>query len=1516
MKRLRFFLATMMAILATASGWAQESVLFYNLWIAGTQVTSENSAHLENIESVTAGTVTYSHSNKTLTLTNATIDLTTALTNYPSPITSDIEGLKIVLVGENVIKNSVAGSDDCVIQSTTALTIEGNDASGKLHVEKAANLGHLIYVDSGDLTLKDCEVTLKSDRANYWIWGVRVENGNLTLDGATLNIQDVYIPVQANAVQLQNGTRLDSSAEWNSSERCYYAGGSELHYDLSFIDTVYDVKIGGVQLTADNYTDISMDGGFNVVMQGGTVTFDPATYTLTLTNVRFDEVMADVGLELDAPVTIVLEGDNEIPCKMGIIVNQHCTIKGDGSLRVGSTLKEDGTAIMINGGYTLTIQDCTVKAFAQASYSQQGYGTPEEYAYAITGASNASILVLNATLRAEIAHQGENGFGWWHSPIQGIGRVNTSSGSQFISPEGAYYDQEVKAVCVGEGTDRTIVYDAVEIDILPELYAVLDDEGTMTFYYDKQKRKRLAGTVYDVNPAATDKQAWDNNTSITAVDFDESFADYDGMTSLHGLFNGLSNLKEVRHLDHLVTTNVTDMESMFSCCYSLTELDLSSLDTRQVTNMSKMFWICGSLKTIIVGDLWTTQGVTESTSTSMFAGCISLVGSHGTAYGSLGFDARAAHIDQGEASPGYLSGVKQAYAVFNNPNCTFYYDDLKSFRQGQQGNTVYDAKGKGWYTLNDSPAATITELVIDDSFADCHELTDLSHFFDGFRSIESIEGLQNLNTENVKYMSNMFNFCINLKELDLRHFDTSNVTYMDFMFNYCQSLSKIRCNDDWNRDGVSGSEMFGLCTQLKNYNADQKGIEMANPTTGYFTADEPYAVLSGNEQKLTFYYDDQKGRRQGARIYDLPWNNQPDWHDNATITTVDFDESFADYDGLESTNRMFCGLTKLTNVMHLDRLNTENVIVMAGMFQLCPSLVVADLTSLNTDKVISTVGMFEACGALKTIYCTADFLQQEGLNSDNMFLGCTSLVGGNGTTYDGSHIDAAYAHPDADGNPGYFTLAKPYAVLSGQTLTFRYDSRMEATQMENLTNDIYYGYDDTWGWRDANDESWRDGTNPKAEYITKVVFDDSFAGYHGLKSTEVMFYDMRNLTSIEGMQNLNTENVTNMNSMFSNCHNLENIDLSHFNTEKVETMSQMFADCKKLVTLNVSGFNTANVTNMEAMFAGCDALTTILADTDWALVAQNNGKQLQSEYMFLNCYRLVGGAGTAWGEGNMDAAYAHPDADGNPGYFTGTVTLKGDVNNDDVLSMADVLQLKDLVLGVTTPTDVQEVLGDMNYDGELTIADVTLLVKQVVKENLQRDLKVRLSVIQQKHEMLGQELQEKLSLQGQPTSNDCENAYTSWKEVGELIGAAKYSLNNVTTEQQQEVVDGQLGYIEAKMAVLESNISMVEYDPGMDKQYLYSLVAECEGDVVELKHKIQEVKELMANSTNIYIAWCEEEGIPSIENNLGMIKDSRIPELKSLEDAKDYKRKINEEKEKCRSIYEEVCKLASQYANQ
>ena len=67
--------------------------------------------------------------------------------------------------------------------------------------------------------------------------------------------------------------------------------------------------------------------------------------------------------------------------------------------------------------------------------------------------------------------------------------------------------------------------------------------------------------------------------------------------------------------------------------------------------------------------------------------------------------------------------------------------------------------------------------------------------------------------------------------------------------------------------------------------------------------------------------------------------------------------------------------------------------------------------------------MFLDCESLQTILCNDDWNASTVLTSSmNMFEGCRSLVGGNGTAYDENHTDAAYAHPDGlNGLPGYFT---------------------------------------------------------------------------------------------------------------------------------------------------------------------------------------------------------------------------------------------------------------------------------------------------------------------------------------------------------------------------------------------------------------------------------------------------------------------------------------------------------------
>ena len=112
------------------------------------------------------------------------------------------------------------------------------------------------------------------------------------------------------------------------------------------------------------------------------------------------------------------------------------------------------------------------------------------------------------------------------------------------------------------------------------------------------------------------------------------------------------------------------------------------------------------------------------------------------------------------------------------------------------------------------------------------------------------------------------------------------------------------------------------------------------------------------------------------------------------------------------------------------------------------------------------------------------------------------------------------------------------------------------------------------------------------EKIKTVVFDASFANARPT-SCYYWFSGCNNLTEIKGIENLNTENVTNMSYMFVKCKALTSLNLTSFNTEKVTDMQGMFKECSDLTSLNLSNFNTEKVTDMRGMFWECSNLTSL-----------------------------------------------------------------------------------------------------------------------------------------------------------------------------------------------------------------------------------------------------------------------------------------------------------------------------------
>ena len=304
-------------------------------------------------------------------------------------------------------------------------------------------------------------------------------------------------------------------------------------------------------------------------------------------------------------------------------------------------------------------------------------------------------------------------------------------------------------------------------------------------------------------------------------------------------------------------------------------------------------------------------------------------------------------------------------------------------------------------------------------------------------------------------------------------------------------------------------------------------------------------------------------------------------------------------------NNMFEGCSALTS-LDLTKFNTANVEVMLHMFNGCSALKSLDLTNFNTAKVTYMNNMFEGCSALTTIYVSNKFVTDNVSNGSDMFTGCKSLK-----DYSDSKTDHTYANCGPD---GYFTPVFDYAEFDNATgtLTFR-----RGLSKPEGAYDLNVG-DNTPEWRKEKEPE--DGSFVPGEKIniSKVVFDASFA--NARPTSCYKWFDMcTSLTEIEGIENLHTENVTNMGSMFSGCYVLNPLDVSNFNTQNVENMSYMFSCCEGLNSLDLSKFDTQKVTNMNSMFWNSSALTTIYASDKFVTIKVSSGAD-----MFKGCTNLKG----------------------------------------------------------------------------------------------------------------------------------------------------------------------------------------------------------------------------------------------------------------------------------------------------
>lgn len=499
---------------------------------------------------------------------------------------------------------------------------------------------------------------------------------------------------------------------------------------------------------------------------------------------------------------------------------------------------------------------------------------------------------------------------------------------------------------------------------------------------------------------------------------------------------------------------------------------------------------------------------------------------------------------------------------------TLYYDKNKQ----TSDNAIYARPL--WANYVERKA--IQTVVFDESFKHARPKS-CDQWFYLFEGLTKIEHLDYLNTSEVENMGSMFSKCTSLETLDLSSFNTEKVTNMFEMFVGSTNLRTINLPKGFIGSNVTDlNGMFRGCASLTELDLSGSNAEKVKDMGWMFYGCVALSNLNLSGFKTGSLTDMRYlfSSCQSLESLDLSGFNT----ENVTSMESMFSEcsSLRSLD-LSSFNTskvidMHLMFYKCTNLESIDlsSFDTENLQQMARMFYSCTKLEMLDLSSFATPNMTSMLSAFQYCKNLKMIYVTSAFTTDKVTEGPYAFAGCVNLP-----NYNPDKTGVEMAHT---GEGGYLTAATASWVRwDAPTGTLSFHRGATKPVGDNIY-ELQYG----------NRQDWND----HAAEIKKVVFK---AGFRDETHTTCSnwFNGCTNLTSIKGIENLNTSNVENMSGMFALCSNLETLDLSHFNTERVTTMAQMFYGCTKLHDLNISSFNTEKVTSMNQMFSNCSSLDSL-----------------------------------------------------------------------------------------------------------------------------------------------------------------------------------------------------------------------------------------------------------------------------------------------------------------------------------
>ena len=289
-----------------------------------------------------------------------------------------------------------------------------------------------------------------------------------------------------------------------------------------------------------------------------------------------------------------------------------------------------------------------------------------------------------------------------------------------------------------------------------------------------------------------------------------------------------------------------------------------------------------------------------------------------------------------------------------------------------------------------------------------------------------------------------------------------------------------------------------------------------------------------------------------------------------------------------SLKHMFSSMNILTSIEGLDNLQpvskvSNQTLDFSYLFEYDSKLEKLDLSGLDMSNATWVSGIFRGDNMLNklTLSNKNKLLIKNSSDSEKPMLrsGSWQKFGQTGTEDD----------PTGD----VFTTEKLLDLYSSDKYATAPNETYVWTDPDSpwweVTNGVLKIHKHTIHRKPANASDWP--WNSHANEITEVDIDgDGVVKAQG--SLAYMFSGLSNLTTIKGLSNLQTSNITSVAHLFDGCNALTKLDLpDNFVTQSVTDISHMFDGCTNLSAIQgLDKFNTSSVTSMSYLFYKCKSL--------------------------------------------------------------------------------------------------------------------------------------------------------------------------------------------------------------------------------------------------------------------------------------------------------------------------------------